>query len=396
MLTTLAVDRRGSWSGGCRSRILESQKEIDDIKASWAEVAVRAHTPSLFALPEVYQSWRNILAERVSSKVVAVVHDDALVGVLPIMIGRVWRGPRLGVRYDYAAADRRYLVRRGFKPIPVRQLSPVLSLPGTMLGPSLICLPEWQAGVIAAVADGIRRIPAWDAVVIPAVEGCEAEAWCEAFRDRGLDSVIQRIDRPCKFLSPVVPFHEILTRHAQFRQNVHRARRAAMRIGLDIQLLVNDIPAMLSKIARLATLSWKEPGRAGQDVHMPYSGAQRRFFEDLFTNPDLKATRVTAVATLDGRPVAATLATAHAGTLTTLLTFWDGRAPEASPGVLLLGELIDYAHSQRLTQVDYNTGHPWIRYISDRMITLQNVVGIAPTSRGRMLSWLSAQFRGRP
>ena len=161
-------------------------------------------------------------------------------------------------------------------------------------------------------------------------------------------------------------------------------------------IIADDLPRILSEIDRLAALSWKQPGRAEQDVHVPYAGVQRAFFEDLLAQPQLGATPLAALATSAGRPIAALLATAHGKTLTTLLTFRDGSAEDASPGVLLIGTLIDWAHRHGLSCVDFNSGHPSVRHYSDRVLTIQNVLAFAPTARGRMrMSALGVRCRAR-
>jgi len=328
-----ATTRFGGSPGEFRSLVLETPLEIDAYRAQWADLALHSEPQSLFALPAVYDSWRRRLSAGVSSKVIAVTRDGALLGVFPIMIGRVWRGPRLGVRYDYAAVDRRFLTRTGIKPIPVRQLSPVLSLPGTMLGSGLTCRPESRRFVIDAVIECIRELGGWDIAVLPAYEGDEIDGWCDALNGRGMNCVVQRVDRECHYLSTVVPFESVVAKQPKkFRQNMRRANRAAQEAGLETMIIADDLPRILSEIDRLAALSWKQPGRAEQDVHVPYAGVQRAFFEDLLAQPQLGATPLAALATSAGRPIAALLATAHGKTLTTLLTFRDGSAEDASPG----------------------------------------------------------------
>lgn len=360
------------------------------------DLALLSEPQSFFALPAVYESWCRRLSEGTSSKVIMITRDGMLCGVFPIMIGRVWRGPRLGVRYDYAAADRRYLTRRSIKLIPVRQLSPVLSLPGTMLGSGLTCRPGFRSFVMNAIVERICELGGWDLAALPAYQGDEIDSWVNALSKHGLHSVLQRVDRSCYYLSTVVPFESLVAKQRKkFRQNMRRASRAAQEAGIETKVIAEDLPRILSEMNSLAALSWKQPGRKDQDVHLPYAGAQRAFFEDLLANPRLGAKPLAALAICDGRPIAVMLATTHGKTLTTLLTFRDASTEDTSVGALLIGTLVDWANQHGLTSVDFNSGHPAVRHYSDRVLTIQNVLAFAPTTRGHMLQWLSTRFGRR-
>ena len=124
----------------CRFITLDRPEDRPGLVDEWRDLVSSLRRPgSFFAIPAVQRAMRQLTAGEIKYKTIAVYRAGRLVGLLPAMIGPVWRGPRLGVRYDYSAADRRFLTTRTVRPIPLRQLSSVLSLPATNLGPGLIC-----------------------------------------------------------------------------------------------------------------------------------------------------------------------------------------------------------------------------------------------------------------
>jgi len=368
-------------------RAISDRDEIAALVPAWRALARSEQPSSFFSPPEVWQSWAATHGQ--PGPILAVHRGATIVGLMPLMLRSARRGPTLGVRYDYDPRDARFLVDSGTRPVSVRQLSPALSLSATMLGPVPITLPDCRAEVIGALARGLSCIRNWDVAVLPVRED-DLSLWLDALRAGGFRARVQRIDRGGYSLAPIVPFDEVVSRQSKnFRKNVRRARAAAETGGVRLSI-THTVPEILAVIQTLAEASWKHHGRPGQDIHVPYSGLQQAFFEDLISSPRLDADPVMAMASLDGRAIAACLSAVHGETLTTLLIFWNGEVADASPGILILGELIDYAHQAGLQAIEYNSNSPFIRYIANEVSMSQNILAFAPTLRGQGLAGLSA------
>ena len=248
------------------------------------------------------------------------------------------------------------------------------------------------AGFIAShIADAYLE-RGWDVTVLPAMEGDEEQGWQEAFAAHGLNVRVQRLGRVAQDLHHVASFQEVVDRQKKkFRQNVRRAQAAAAEAGLrfEIRIGADAIAAQFETIAELARASWKHEGRANTDVHLAYDGAQQAYFEAFFASPDLKSTPVLGLASDDDGPIVVFLMLQHGSSVTALLTFWNGRQPQASPGLLLLGKAIDWAAGEGVSQFDFNATAPWVRYIADTQRSFCHIIAFAPNLRGRALALLS-------
>lgn len=366
--------------------VIEDETAMADLLPEWRALADAVQPTSIFLDPAVWQSWRRTLASDARPLLFVVRAAERLVGVLPAMIKRAWRGPTLGIRYDYDPADRRFLTDATWRMVRLRQLSPILSLPATMLGPMLLAEPEHRREVIFTVTAAIAATRGWDVAVIP-LEQPEVALWQNGFAAAKLRSVQQNLDRKSFSLSNAVSFNTVVARRNQkFRANVRRVSRAAERAGITITIS-HDRPAMLSLLTQISQESWKAVVRTGEHVMVPFAGPQRDFIEDLLLGTDGPQS-VATIAWLGGKPVAILLGVARHRTLTTLLTFWTGAAKEASPGLLTMGAMIDWAALNGIEVVDFNSNSPWIRYLADRCAVQQNLLAFAPILRGAALAAL--------
>ena len=380
-------------AGSVTGAVLWERADIAALIPEWRALAKAEHPSNLFAQPAIWHSWERTLSRGARHcVVVARDHEGRLVGVLAAMIRRVWRGPALGVRYDYDPADSRWLARHSRRMVPFRQFSPILSLPATMLGPMLLTRDGQRKAAIGAICAAIAAAPGWDGLVLP-IEESEAPLWHHALAQARLRPALQRTDRPALYLSHVVPFARIIARQPQkFRANMRRAAAAADRAALEVTLC-RDVEETLACLARLAGESWKARGRPGQHVNVPYHGPQQDFFEDLLRAPQ-GVPPVSAIAKTGDGPVAMVLGLVHGETLTTLLTFWNGAEKAASPGILVMGALMDWAAQNGIETVDFNSNNPWLRHFADHRVTQQNMLGFAPTLAGGALARLRQGVSG--
>jgi CelD/BcsL family acetyltransferase involved in cellulose biosynthesis len=348
--------------------------------------------------PAVFHTWRGLLRPNGGTAIITVRDGmGVLRGVMPLMRDRAWRGPAVAPRFDYDPQDRGLIVKRRVRPIPVRQITTMASLPATMLWVSPLCQPDDMAAVQQVMAGVILGLRGWDVTVLPAIEGTEAQGWCDAFAAHGVVPGVQMLGRVVQDLQGLAPFQDVVNRQKKkFRQNVRRAQADAGELGVTFAIHegADAVAAQFGVIAALARASWKHEGRADTQVHIAYDGAQQAFFEGLLAPGDLTAVPVLGIASDADGPLAVLLMLRHGTSVTALLTFWNGRQPLASPGLLLLGTAIDWAAGQGLRRFDFNATAPWVRYIVDAQRTVCHVVVFAPTWRGRMLQRLS-RFVGR-
>lgn len=364
----------------------------DALRSRWARLSVAAGA-DVFQTPDAFDAWHTALSPGSDVRVITVTDDAArLVGVLPGAIRHVRRGPSLGVRYDYDPADGVFLAAPpGLRPFAVRQFTPPLSLPATMLGPVGLVDPSCVESAVRGLATGLQRLRGWDMAVLP-LEEETAKLWREACRTVDLTSTLHRIDRQVFRMRALAPRDEVIARQPKkARQNIRRAEAAAQCQGVQVKI-VWDRDTIRTVTAQLAVQSWKAAGRRpGQDVVVPYSGRQHAFFEALWSKPMPDVTAA-LVQDADG-PVAIMVASQHQRILTMLLTFWNGRSDKASPGLLAMLALLDWGQRHGLQTVHFNSNNPWLRYFADTREIHQNLLIFAPTMQGRLLSTLSRSAR---
>lgn len=373
--------------------VLEGGSGFAGISAEWQSLFDAVDDAAWLCDPQAFHIWERQLRPKGGTLIIAV-RDAAgrLRGIMPLMRDLAWRGPAAAPRYDYDPQDRDLIVKRRVRPIPVRQVTAAGSLPATMLWVSPLCRLQDRPDVQMAIAGAITRLSGWDVTVLPAMEGEEEQGWREAFATHGLDVRVQRLGRVAQDLHQLAPFQEVVDRQKKkFRQNVRRAQASAADAGVrfEIQTGAAAMAAHYGTIAELARASWKHEGRENTDVHLAYDGAQQAYFEAFFAAPDLKSTPVLGVASDADGPIVVFLMLRHGSSLTALLTFWNGRQPQASPGLLLLGKAVDWAAAEGLSQFDFNATAPWVRYIADTQRSFCHIIAFAPTLRGRALAWLS-------
>lgn len=378
---------------GLRARVIDGENGFEALQADWYQLTQAAERCSWCELPAAFRAWHRVLRRAATSQIIAVYdRDDVLCGVLPIMRARAWRGPSCVPRFDYAPSDRSSLARRRPRPFPIRQITPVASIPATMLWVGPLCRPGTEMAVLDATVGALIDLRGWDAIVLPAHDGVEQERLVTAFTNRGFSPWVHRLDRVVQNIRDVRPFDAIVGDHnRKFRQNIRRARATAHKVGLVFTVHEgrDAVARSLSVVDRIARASWKHEGREGTEVNIPYHGQQQRYFETLLLDSELGATPVLAVVSLADDPIGVLLMLRHHHTLTALLTFRDNRCATASPGLLLFGHVIDWCVANGVRNFDLNATHEWARHVANETRVVNNVVLFAPTLRGTMFAWIS-------
>lgn len=368
-------------------------------RADWQALCLSTKPGHVFCAPQAIAAWRGLPGVPREVPVLFVRRGGALVGVYPLMLGRVWRGPGFGVRYDYAAADAALMRGGGRRPFPVRQLSGVQSLPATMLRPAYVIAEGEREAVIAAFAEAMTRLPGWTLGTLVVEAGTDLALWRQAFTQLGLPTRVNGINRALRRLEPAVSFGEILAGHAKkFRQNVRRAERAASEAGFSVSIEQGAEAYRRTRdlFAAIAAASWKTDGREEEDIHAPFEGAQRQFLDALCLPDDPATQPVVSVLSIAGNPVAVLASVMFGETFTMLFTFIDPAAAAYSPGVLLIGATIDWAHANGARVIDYNSNSPHTRRYANAALEAENLLVFNRTLAGRACAAIARlAMRGR-
>lgn len=370
------------------------------IEEPWRALSLAVEHPSCFASPSYLRAWLATLSDDVEPFVLAVPRGGELVGVMPMMRARVRRGPKGAPRHDFAPSDRALLGRGRPRPFPLRQISPVVSMPASLVGPAPLCRAEDRREVVHALAGRIAGLGRWDVLAIPADAGPAQEDWCEALAAAGLAPWVLPLGRRIGAIGRVEPFAEKVARQKKkFRQNIRRAQADAVEAGLAVEVHEGReaVAARMPELAAVAAASWKDRGREELELAVPYAGRQRRFLETLIADPasgrDLVP--VLAMARLGAEPVAALLSLRHGTCLTAIVTFRSETLPQASPGMLVLGRTIDWAAENGMDAFDLNATHEWTRHLIDEERSQDVVVCFSRGLRGRAMGLVSALARRR-
>lgn len=368
------------------------------VEAEWLRLSLKVERPSCFAAPSYFRAWRETLADDVAPFLLTARRAGRLIGIMPMMRARVRRGPLCAPRHDFAPSDRAFLGSGRPRPVALQQLSPIVSMPATYVAPAPLCVDADRAAVIRAMAAEISRLPDWDSFALPVDAGRDRELWVTALEAEGLRPWIHELGRTIGAIGTVAPFADKIARHGwKLRQNIRRAAAAAERAGLSLELYEGHeaVARHLPLLAGVARASWKQTGRAGDTLVVPYSGRQQAFFEHLISDttgvPEI--TPLLAVASCAGRPVSVLLCLQHGDRLTALVTFRTQDVPQASPGMQVMARMVDWSHERGLSGFDLNASHEWTRHLVDETRSQDIIVCFALTLRGRMLNLISMTAR---
>jgi len=366
-------------------------------RRAWTELALKANDATFFMFPAAFEAWYKLLSDDVDTWVIVVTDKQGnLYAVMPVMRATVRRGPAFVPHIDYAPSDRK-LAPPGFRPFSVRQLSPVISWTATSLRPTFLCHGNGRERAIGVVSNMMASMGAVDEIVLPVIRGPDEGIWINGLTAAGLQPWTHQLGRNVMRISNVRPFDDIVAdQKKKFRQNIRRARATANSSGLQFYIHQNreEVGPFFDVLARIAAKSWKGIGRSDTSA-MPYEGIQRQFFERIFDDPNSGLTPVFAIVKLDQRPIAIYLNAVHGDTMTTLLTFRTDQAAKGSPGMLLLGHLIDWSAERGISCIDLNSTQSWVRYIVDQVDEIANIAAFRPTLRGRVFQPIAELVRRR-
>jgi len=362
----------------------------------WRRLAAEAADSTLFMHPAVTQSWAEGIAPGHVRPSVAIVREKTrLLGVLPLMRARMWRGPALVPRLDYAPYDTD-LAPGTKRVLPVRQLASLVSWRCAAVRPTALALPRDRPVVLGALAPLLARSKGVDQIVLPTLDGADAALWQDAFGRAGVDAWVHRSKRPVLTLQNVRPVEELIAGASRnFRRRIARARNAAQDCELTFEVLAGPAARTgLPLVAEVAKRSWKAAAPTPDRIAIPYAGPQQSFIEGLLEKGSDDLDPVLILGRIAGEPVVATLCLRHGDCLTPLVTFRTDAAPEASPGLLSLAAAIDWAAEAGIARIDWNATQDWLRPLADRESSLCTLVAFLPTLRGRLYDRIARRRAG--
>ena len=381
-----------------QTQIICGVKDISELRQEWQELFGSLPDSTWSYAPEVFASWIDTLRAIDNVHILTTRDKDGhLRGLYTLILDFARRGPSCAPRFDYDPQDRSLITNQRLRPVPLRQLTVMASLPATMLWVGPLCHSTDSQQVYMSMAAAILGLKGWDVLVLPAFEGTQSEDWRTAFAACNVQTRLQALNRDVSNLRQIGSFQEVVNRQSgKFRQNVRRAQKVAANEGMNIQMHVGHeaVAGQLETVATVARNSWKHQGRADAQVHIAYDGRQQEFFERLMVSKNIGGTPIVAVASDAKGPLSVVTLLQFGSSVTALLTFWDGRLDKASPGLLLLGAAIDWTAEHEATRFEMNTTASWLRHIADTTLTVNNIVVFNPTFYGRALGQL-ARLSGR-
>lgn len=372
---------------------------LESLALEWQEL--EAQLPGhLFSLSHAYfAAWRKLFGAGVQCGVVTLRDSGTLLAVMPIMIARCWRGPAMSVRFDYYPDDMRFVLARSkWRCLPVRQLSPPISLESGNLRGGYLAHPQADAGLVRwHLAVALMAVPGWTVGVFP-IPIDETDAWQALLGDGTLRGFIRSSDRRFYRRRKLDSWQAFLrSRNSHFRKRYNEATRRAEQEGLTFKTFSgpDEIGRGLDVLAEVSGHSWKNGTRDGEAVIVPYSSTARAFFETLCTVDAGSLKPVVAAIYQGDSAKAAILSVTAGGSLVTLLTFHDPDLKRVSVGRLLIKMAYEWAVDNNLAEIDFNATSPWVEPYSDQIDEYGQMVIFNDTPFGKMLEAGARILAGR-
>jgi len=380
-----------------QTELLTTAAQIEAIKPEWHDLSVTSARATCFSSPSYFQAWCDTASDDVTWSVLIARRAGTLIGVVPLMRATVRRGPSCAPRHDFAPSDLAYLGNKSLRPFRLHQISSVVSIPCTLVGPAPLCAKENIDSVLAEVTDHLSSLRGWDTFAVPTDIKTGQEPWKTVLDHAGFTPWVLELGRTISGIEGLASFADIVAcQNGKFRQNIRRAERKAEQTGMSIRLWegAESVRVKLPAIAEVANQSWKA-NDTNQGLHIPYKGVQQVFIEALINTPNLDddLTPVLAEAHIDGQPVAVLLSLRHGDRLTALITFHNDQSAVASPGLLMFGRMIDWAYERNLAGFDFNISQNWARHLTNHSTQQNIVVCYANTLRGRFFAGISRWAR---
>jgi hypothetical protein len=307
---------------------------------------------------------------------------------LPCLITRSRRVLELGERFVIAPEDAAFVHDRRKRLLPLRQLSPAISLEAGNLRGGGAITPE----NVTALALALRAARGWDYAQFPVPQDSCAPLM-RVLAAQGLRPIARATGRVFKAHLDFADWEDLLSRRSRnFRKNIKRMDQALAGAQAQIDIWQGaDLTQGFALFEACATQSWKARSDAAdvttQGVNLPLTARQIAFHQALDQQEGLDI----IIATLrdQGRCVGAMMWAICDGWMTGTLTYFDPAGGHLSPGHALMRMSLQWAHARGLRQVDFNATGTWLDAYTNTQSPFSTLILTPPGLWGKALHRLA-------
>jgi len=381
------------------SAFIADQAGLERLAPEWRSLEARDPVHPLCVSQDYFMPWRRTFGDGVRCGVMTVRRAGALIAVMPVMVGRCWRGPALSVRFDFHPADTKFVREQSkFRWLPVNQLSPPLSVEsGNLRGGYLADPAEDDAAVWRGLVAGLTRIPRWTFGVFP-IPLSQAEKRLAPMERSPLVGFVRKSDRRFYSCTRVRPWDQIVKDMSHnARKSVNRAVRRAEEAGLRHVLFERpeELETGFRHLAEIAELSWKAAGRDHSSIHVPYSERQRSFYETLGAT-ESGHVRPVIFSLFQGDRCRAVAHTIRSGDrLTGGVTCYAPEIATLYPGRLMMQAMMSWCATNGIRWFDFNATDTWVEPFSDLIEEYGQLILFNRHPYGRLLHAAARRFADR-
>jgi hypothetical protein len=300
-----------------------------------------------------------------------------------LMVVRRSRPLSLDCRFDFLPRDRRFVRVEEKRLIPLRQVSPRISLEaGNLRGGYRFDGPaqDLPRALFPALASGGGG---WDLGNFP-IPRDHAGAWCAAARAAGLGVILRESRRFFSARIAVADFDTMLAGASRnHRRTVQRALRAVEEAGASLTLYrAGTLEIGLMRLKACADRSWKADETADLPVRVPVTDARLAFLRAVQASGEAEV----AVATVerDDETLAAASWLRSGGTLIGGDMIHIPAARPLSPGHAMLAASLRSTLGEGIEIIDFNATSEWIRGYTDTVSEFATLLVFPRTPLGRL------------
>lgn len=355
----------------------------------WKGVQDRSSNGHLFTSYDWMKTWFGIFGQSKGLQIITLRWNGEWVGIAPLVISRIHRGPRLSIVHDIQPEDRRFLKfhRRG-QIIPIRQLTVPANLQSGNVRGGLVTVAGHEEVAPRLFFEYLKGQRTWDLFCLPSVLHEESQRWHRAATETGLLVLIRPNIRSLYGLGvqPWETYYTACSRH--FRKRFKAAQHRLESLGQSRIETVTDgrrIPSLIEEMFLLSKESWKESGDKDLSVHLPVTPQATQFYRELAERYALRGRCQLITFRLDHGLVAVLMAVTEGDTQYLLQTFYSPRVAPVSPGRFLMRELIEWAAGHGVRRIDMNGNSNIVRMFAKEVQTYDQIYVFRPEGYSRWL-----------
>jgi len=349
--------------GALRVEVHEDPASFARLENGWRKLACPSCPCDPFMQIDWIKSWWHAFGGNERLRLVTAWQGDRLVGVLPLMLGRV----------------RRY-------GIPVRRLGALVNVHSPRL--DLICAQDVEGVVDTIWHHVIGTAGQWDILELPRMlsDSPTLERLVELSRSAGLRARCWQAER-----SPYIETTDgwsnyLAGRSKNFRKALRRKKQRLSRMGqLSLEVVSHpvDVPAALREGLEIEADGWK--GRTGTAILS--NDRDRTFYEALALNAAAVGALRLHFLKLDDTRIAFDFSLRYANRVYSLKSGYRNSHHEHSPGLVLLGLMLEHYMHSTVEEIDLlGKDDEFKKRWSRSTRSHQWLFCFAPTLRGRAVN----------